>query len=130
MKGRPDQNPHAARSVDIHALLRDREFIKVTAFMLPRRTKMHVLEMMERLRRERTPRRRKAPAPREIHLPEMTGGEMVREINWRIGTLPPRDAEQLVQYIRRLTRWRAARHRARFPDRQTSNPVIPSKTIR
>jgi hypothetical protein len=130
MTERPDRNPHAARGVNIRALLRDREFIKVTAFLLPHRTKMHVLEMMERLRQERIPRRRKALAGPEVRLPEMTGGELVREINWRIGTLPPRDAEQLVQYIRRLTRWRAARTRERSQRREAPSPSIPSKTIR
>ncbi len=108
-------------TVKISALLRNREFIKVTAYVLPRRAKIRVLDMMERLRQERMPSRRTLPASGEVRLPEMTGGELVREINWRIGTLPPDDAEQLAQYVRQLTRWRAARLRQRSPTRPPSS---------
>jgi hypothetical protein len=119
-----------ARSVDIRALLRDREFIKVTAFLLPRRTKMHVLEKMEQLRQERMTRPRRALASQGVRLPEMTGGELVREINWRIGTLPPRDTEQIVQYVRRLTRWRAVRSRERSREHDVPRSSVAPKTIR
>ena len=108
----PDRpRPARARTIDIRALLTNREYIKVTAYVLPRRTKIQVLEMMERLRRERRERRSTAPAVRAAPLPEMTGGELVREINWRIGTLPPEDAAAVARYIRHLTRWRAERRR-------------------
>ena len=111
------ERPRTARprraAIDIRALLTNREFIKVTAYVLPRRTKIQVLEMMERLRRQRM-HRESAPAPGGARpLPEMSGGELVREINWRIGTLPPEDAEAVARYIRHLTRWRAARRKAR-----------------
>jgi len=111
------ERPRTARprraAIDIRALLANREFIKVTAYVLPRRTKIQVLEMMERLRRQRT-HEESAPSPGGARrLPEMTGGELVREINWRIGTLPPEDAEAVARYIRHLTRWRAARRKAR-----------------
>jgi len=111
------ERPRTARprraAIDIRALLANREFIKVTAYVLPRRTKIQVLEMMERLRRQRM-HRESAPAPGGARpLPEMSGGELVREINWRIGTLPPEDAEAVARYIRHLTRWRAARRKAR-----------------
>jgi hypothetical protein len=97
-------------AVDIRALLRNREFIKVTAFVLPTPTKRRVLEMMERLRRERTTDRSGQPFPGPaIPLPEMTDSEIVREINWRIGTLPPQDAEVVAWHIRRLSRWRSER---------------------
>ena len=111
------ERPRTARprraAIDIRALLANREFIKVTAYVLPRRTKIQVLERMERLRRQRTSQE-SAPSPGGARrLPEMTGGELVREINWRIGTLPPEDAEAVARYIRHLTRWRAARRKAR-----------------
>ena len=111
------ERPRTARprraAIDIRALLANREFIKVTAYVLPRRTKIQVLEMMERLRRQRMPQE-STPSPGGARpLPEMTGGELVREINWRIGTLPPEDAEAVARYIRHLTRWRAARRKAR-----------------
>lgn len=108
--------PRTARirraAIDIRALLADREFIKVTAYVLPRRTKIQVLEMMERLRRQRFLQEAASSPGRAGPLPEMTGGELVREINWRIGTLPPEDAEAVARYIRHLTRWRAARRKA------------------
>ncbi len=105
----------AGPAVDVRGLLRNREFIKITAFVLPTPTKRQVLQMMERLRRERMtdPSGHPLSGPADP-LPEMTDGEMVREINWRIGTLPPGDAEALARYVRRLTRWRAER-RAKAP---------------
>ncbi|HYM70972.1 MAG TPA: hypothetical protein VEZ44_15345 [bacterium] len=100
------------RVVNVRALLRDREFIKITAYLLPRHAKVRVLAMMERLRHERTvgPDGARPPLGPPV-LPDMTSGELVREINWRLGTLPPGDAETLARYVRRLTRWRADRRR-------------------
>ena len=100
--------PGRRSTIDIRALLTHREYIKTAAYLLPRHAKIRVLEMMERLRRERGGRGTTAQEP-PTPLPEMTGAEMVREINWRIGTLPPNDAEAVARYIRHLTRWRAAR---------------------
>ena len=106
------ERPRTARprraAIDIRALLANREFIKVTAYVLPRRTKIQVLEMMERFRSLRTNRREGAKGL-PSSLPEMTGGELVREINWRIGTLPPEDAEAVAGFVQRLCRWRARR---------------------
>jgi len=111
------ERPRTARprraAIDIRALLTNREFIKVTAYVLPRRTKIQVLEMMERLRRPRMHQESASSPGAARPLPEMTGGELVREINWRIGTLPPEDAEAVAGYIRHLTRWRAARRKTR-----------------
>jgi hypothetical protein len=104
-----DQHRPGVRStIDIRALLTHREYIKTAAYLLPRHAKIRVLEMMERLRHDR---RGRGTTPEEPPgpLPEMTSAEMVREINWRIGTLPPNDAEAVARYIRHLTRWQAAR---------------------
>jgi len=119
----PHRHPPARRSaIDIRALLTQREYIKTTAYLLPRRAKIQVLELMERLRRERTPRQGTAAEDVPFPLPEMTGGELVREINWRIGTLPPEDAEVVTRHIHRLCRWRAGRSRER---RQGGTPLPP-----
>lgn len=91
--------------------------------MLPHKAKFRVLELMEQLRQPRVVRRQKPGA--RIRLPEMTGRELVREINWRVGTLPPDDAEQLADYIRRLTRWRADRTRQRAQARGVLSPNAP-----
>jgi len=112
----------ARRVVNVRALLRDREFIKITAYLLPRHAKLRVLAMMERLRHERRvgpDGARPALGPPPV-LPDMTSGELVREINWRLGTLPPGDAETLARYVRRLTRWRADRRRPAADDAPTA----------
>ena len=106
----PDRTGPARRStIDIRTLLTHREYIKTTAYLLPRRAKIRVLEMMERLRSLRKDRRETAAEGPPSSLPEMTGGELVREINWRIGTLPPEDAEAVAGFVQRLCRWRARR---------------------
>jgi len=108
---RPPADQHRSgqkSAINVRALLMHREYIKTSAYLLPRRAKIQVLEMMERLRRERRPRRITADTP-PGPLPEMTGAELVREINWRIGTLPPYDAEAVARYVRQLTRWQAVR---------------------
>lgn len=102
------QRPLRRPVIAIRALLMHRDYIKTTAYVLPRGAKILVLQVMERLRRERRDQRTASPAP-AAPLPEMTGAELVREINWRIGTLPPHDAEIVARYIRWLTRWRAER---------------------
>ena len=89
----------------------------MTAFVLPTPTKRQILQMMERLRENRMTDRLGQPAAGQNGpLPEMTDGEMVREINWRIGTLPPEDAETLARYVRRFTRWRTERRTKAPPD--------------
>ena len=122
--------PARTSAIAIRALLTRREYIKTTAYLLPRGAKIQVLEMMERLRRERWDRRSAAAAEGPTPLPEMTGAELVREINWRIGTLPPHDAEAVARYIRHLTRWRSAR--GNRPQDRGAAPGEPSerRTIR
>jgi len=110
------------RVVNVRALMRDREFIKINAYLLPKLAKRRVVAMMERLRRKRTevPRGGRAAPDGSVDVPEMTSAELVREINWRVGTLPPDDAEILVRYIGRLTRWRTSRRR------RAETPAAPS----
>jgi len=118
----PDRSGPARRSsIDIRALLTHREYIKTTAYLLPRLAKIRVLEMMERFRSLRTNRREGAKGL-PSSLPEMTGGELVREINWRIGTLPPEDAEAVAGFVQRLCRWRARRSLKR---RDGGEPAAP-----
>jgi hypothetical protein len=99
--------------IDVRGLLERREYIKTTVYLLPRRTKIQILELMDRLRRARwrPPKDRRGASP--PRLPEMTAGELVREINWRIGTLPPADAMAVAAYVKRVTGWRRARARLR-----------------
>jgi hypothetical protein len=127
-RGRRQLRP-GYRVADIRALLHNREFIKVATFVLPTPTKRQVLEMMDQLRRSRMTDPSGQPlSDLACPLPEMTDSEMVREINWRVGTLPPRDAETLVQYVRRLTRWRAERRTKAPPTRvipAAPSPVTP-----
>ena len=116
------RNRIGRRIVDIRALLRDREFIKITTYLLPRASKLQVLELMERLRQARMPDGRAGdPAP----LPEMTTDEIVREINWRVGTLPPDDAEEIARYVRRITQWRVERRR-RAAEGPIPRPAAPA----
>ncbi len=98
------------RPVHVRALLEDREFIKVSSFLLPRAMKARVLDLMERLRQARTDRKLRA-APGQPLLPEMTDGELLRGIKWRIDTLPPGDAETVARYIRHVTRWHSERRK-------------------
>ncbi len=109
-------------TIDIRALLTNRDYIKTTAYLLPRGAKVRVLNMMEHLRRERRDRGLVSAEPPASELPEMTVAELVREINWRIGTLPPHDAEAVARYIRHLTRWRTVRTRRHRGD---AGPPVP-----
>lgn len=101
--------PARKSTIDIRALLTNRKYIKETSYLLPRWAKIRVLTMMEHLRRDRTDPRSPGGEEASGPLPEMTGVELVREINWRIGTLPPQDAEAISRLLHRLTRGRAAR---------------------
>jgi hypothetical protein len=95
-------------AVNVRALLGAREFIKVTVFVLPKPAKLQVLRQMEHLRHSRMiDRRGRRIADLAVPLPEMTDGEIIREINWRLETLPPGDAETLERYLRGTTQWRS-----------------------
>ncbi len=115
MRDAPQQNPVPRRArlneqpVHIRALLEDREFINVTAFRLSKLMKVRVLNIMEQLRQKRMDR--KVRRREGTGLPEMTDGELLREIKWRVGTLPPRDAETIARYMRRVTDWYAERRK-------------------
>jgi hypothetical protein len=105
--GRQPQ-PVSPRALDVRALLRDRDFIKVTSFALPLRTKVRVLQFMDQLRKTRAS---EAPGESIPALPELTNGEAAREIAWRVDTLPPEDARAVAAYLRRLLRRRSSRGR-------------------
>jgi hypothetical protein len=102
--GRQPQ-PVSTRALDVRALLRDREFIKVTSFALPLRTKVRVLQFMDQLRATRAS---ETPGESIPALPELTNGEAAREIAWRVDTLPPEDARAVAAYLRRLLRRRSS----------------------
>src|SRR5437879_13812766 len=70
----PDRTGPARRSaIDIRALLTDREYIKTTAYLLPRRAKIRVLEMMERLRSLRKDRRERGAGSPPSAVPAVSG---------------------------------------------------------
>jgi hypothetical protein len=113
------------RTVDIRGLLADREFIKVTSFLLPHKAKVRVLEMLELLQRERTDRELLSSSGQAPSLPEMTDGEVLREITWRVGTLPQGDAEAVGRLIRHLTRWYAERRKKSARTRRRVDAILP-----
>ena len=93
----PDRSgPARSSSIDIRALLTHREYIKTTAYLLPRPAKIKVLEMMERFRSLRTDRREGAKGL-PSSLPEMTGGELVRGYELP-GFVGPRSIVAAVSY--------------------------------
>lgn len=110
MPGRRRTRLNRQPPVHIGTLLQHREFIKVSAFLLPKAMKAGVLELMERLRQQRMDRQLR-PRTGQPVLPEMTDGELLREIKWRIGTLPPGDAEAVARYIRHITQWYSERRK-------------------
>lgn len=63
---------------ELRRLLELRERIKLEAFRLPTGRQRQLLELLERSRPWTAP-----PPP----LPEMSRGELVRAINWRLGTI-------------------------------------------
>lgn len=85
---------------EIRRLLELREMIKVESFRLPSARQRELLELLERSR----PWIGTAPP-----LPEMSRGEMVRAIRWRLGTVSLPTAEAAAGLVRRARR-RRLRH--------------------
>lgn len=86
-----------AEGFDAGALLANRDYIKTATQSFPAALIREVLRAMDERRR----RRGAAPEhPRE--LPEMGLAELQREIAWRLGTLPPDDAQAIAEFVREL----------------------------
>ncbi len=86
-----------AEGFDAGRLLSDRDYIKTTTQSLPAALVRRVLRAMDERRR-----RRGAAAENPRELPEMSLSEMQREIAWRLGTLPPEDAQAIARFVREL----------------------------
>ena len=84
-------------TLDVGALVADRDYIKVTTQSFPAGLTRQVLQTMDERRRSR----RLVPEP-SATLPEMSLTEMEREIGWRLATLPPEDAQAIAALVRRL----------------------------
>ncbi len=87
----------------IRRLLELREFIKVESLRLPQPMQQQLLEILERARPWQIP-------PRGV--PEMSRGELIRAIRWRLGTIPLAGAEAAAEFvIRHRSRGRRTHHR-------------------
>lgn len=82
---------------DRGALLRHRNYIKVTTRSFPAGLIRRVLAAMDERRRKRGVRAEEAG-----RLPEMSLAELQREITWRLATLPPDDARAIAEFVRKL----------------------------
>ncbi|MBI2247808.1 MAG: hypothetical protein HYU65_07750 [Armatimonadetes bacterium] len=89
-------NPHASgkrlSGAEIRRLLELREMIKVESLQLPRPLQHRLLEILETARPWQIP-----PQP----LPEMSRGELIRAIRWRLGTIPLAGAQAAAEFITR-----------------------------
>ena len=82
---------------EIRRLIELREMIKVESLRLPTTLQRELLGLLERARPWKTP-----PSP----LPEMSRGELVRAIRWRLGTIPLLGAMEAARFIERTRRRR------------------------
>lgn len=80
---------------ELRRLLELREMIKVESLRLPGPLQRQLLELLESLR----PWSIAPPA-----LPEMSRGELVRAIRWRLGTVNLTSAQAAAEFIRRHRR--------------------------
>lgn len=80
---------------EIRRLVELREMVKIESLRLPTARQRELLGILERARPWKT-----APAP----LPEMSRGELVRAIRWRLGTIPLRGVMEASRFIERARR--------------------------
>lgn len=80
---------------EVRQLVELREMIKVESLRLPTARQRDLLALLEAARPWRT------DPPR---LPEMSRGELVRAIRWRLGTIPLRGAVEAARFIARARR--------------------------
>jgi hypothetical protein len=82
---------------EIRRLVELREMVKVESLRLPTTQQRDLLALLEAARPWKT------DPPR---LPEMSRGELVRAIRWRLGTIPLHGAMQAARFIERTRRRR------------------------
>jgi len=85
---------------EVRRLIELREMIKVESLRLPTALQRELLTLLERARPWKT-----TPSP----LPEMSRGELVRAIRWRLGTIPLPGAKDAARFIDRVRRRRRRR---------------------
>lgn len=81
----------------IRKLVALREMVKIESLRLPTTRQRELLALLEAARPWKTDRPR---------LPEMSRGELVRAIRWRLGTIPLQGALDAAQFIERARRRR------------------------
>ncbi len=94
---------------EIRRLLQLREKIKVESLRLPRAVQQQLLEVLEQARHWRG-----TPAA----VPEMSRGELIRAIRWRVGTIPLAGAMAAAEFV--------IHHRPKGP--RTRPMETPSRT--
>lgn len=82
---------------EIRRLVELREMIKVESLRLPAAQQRHLLALLEAARPWKTDPRRP---------PDMSRGELVRAIRWRLGTIPLQGAVEAARFIERARRQR------------------------
>jgi hypothetical protein len=100
--GRPSARAHRFSGGELRRLNELRELIKIESVHLSQALLRDLLALLEGARPWQTP----PPA-----IPEMTRGEMLRAIRWRLGTIPPAGAEAAAAFVtghRRRTGTRSA----------------------
>jgi len=80
---------------EIRRLIELREMIKVESLRLPTARQRDLLGLLERARPWKM-----APSP----VPEMSRGELIRAIRWRLGTIPLQGAKDAARFIERARR--------------------------
>ncbi len=103
---------------EVRRLRELREQVKVASVLLPMTLQRRLLDLLERSRPWAIPAR---------SVPEMTRGELVRAIRWRLGTIPLAGAVAAAEFV--------ARHRPRRAPAaegagQRAAPVRPSRRRR
>ncbi len=90
-------------------LLELRELIKVESLLLPRALQQELLEILERAR---------SRGDAHVAVPEMSRGELIRAIRWRVGTVPLAGAVAGAEFV--------VQHRPnRGRVKRTSSPPVP-----
>jgi hypothetical protein len=104
---RPSARAHRLSGSELRRLSELRELVKIESVRLSQTLLRDLLALLEGARPWQTP-----PAP----IPEMTRGEMLRAVRWRLGTIPPAGAEAAAAFVirhRRRTGTRSAASRRR-----------------
>jgi len=101
-------------------LLELREFIKIESLQLPRALQQELLSVLEGAR----PRDEAAPV-----LPEMSRGELIRAIRWRVGTLPLAGAVAGAEFVTNHRRRRGRSKRSASTQAPQDRRKVPPPSV-